>query len=105
MERNNEKNFWEKMLFANKVKRILEKLEIDSEAFQKEYENDTTRPRRGVAVPTDNEVEAVETFLQTNDYASFLKTIGAKSRVKADSTLRRVLTWRGAEQDEITVDA
>ncbi len=66
------KNFWTKMLSAQKVKRILEKRGLDPESFRKNYESDTNRGPRRASRPSDKEVNSVEAFLKTGDYAGLM---------------------------------
>ena len=89
------KDFWSKMLSAAKVKRILETRGFDSDAFRKDYEADTNRGPRKASRPTDKEINAVESFLKTGNYDSYLKALDTRSRPKADSALRRVVAWKG----------
>lgn len=93
--RKSTKDFWEKLLSAAKVKRILEKRGFDPEAFRKDYEADTQRGPRKAARPSDKEIDAAESFLKDGDYGAFQKSLGTNSRTKADSTLRRVIAWKG----------
>ncbi len=90
-----EKDFWSKMLSAYKVKRILEKRGFDAEAFRRDYESDTNRGPRKASKPTDREIASVENFLKSGDYAAFMTELTTKSRPKADSVLRRVVSWKG----------
>ena len=89
------KNFWTKMLSAQKVKRILEKRGLDPEAFRKNYESDTNRGPRRASRPSDKEVNSVEAFLKTGDYPGLMTSLGTKSRPKADAAIRRVVAWKG----------
>ncbi len=89
------KDFWSKMLSAQKVKRILEKRGFDAEAFRKDYESDTNRGPRRASRPSDKEVNSVEGFLKTGDYPGLMTALGTKSRPKADAAIRRVVTWKG----------
>jgi hypothetical protein len=89
------KNFWNKMLSAQKVKRILERRGFDTEAFRKDYESDTNRGPRKAARPTDREINAVESFLKSGNYSDFMEGLGTKSRPAADAALRRVVAWKG----------
>ena len=89
------KDFWNKMLSAAKVKRILEKRGFDSDAFRRDYEADTNRGPRKAAKPSEKEINAVESFLKTGDYDLYLKALDTNSRPKADSALRRVVAWKG----------
>lgn len=89
------KNFWTKMLSAQKVKRILEKRGLDPESFRKSYESDTNRGPRRASRPSDKEVNSVEAFLKTGDYPGLMTSLGTKSRPKADAAIRRVVAWKG----------
>ncbi len=89
------KDFWSKMLSAQKVKRILEKRGVDADAFRKEYESDTNRGPRRASRPSDREVNAVEAFLKSGDYPQLLSALNTKSRPKADAAIRRVVAWKG----------
>ena len=88
-------DFWNKMLSARKVRRILEKRGFDADAFRKDYELDTNRGPRKASKPSEKEINAVEGFLKSGDYEKFLDRLDTESRPKADSALRRVLTWKG----------
>lgn len=89
------KDFWGKMLSAQKVKRILEKRGFDAEAFRRDYESDTNRGPRRATRPSDKEVNSVEGFLKTGDYHALMVALGTKSRPKADAAIRRVVAWKG----------
>lgn len=89
------KNFWTKMLSAQKVKRILEKRGLDPESFRKNYESDTNRGPRRASRPSDKELNSVEAFLKTGDYPGLMTSLGTKSRPKADAAIRRVVAWKG----------
>ena len=89
------KDFWTKMLSAQKVKRILEKRGFDAEAFRRDYETDTNRGPRRASRPSDKQVNSVEGFLKTGDYHGLMQAIGTKSRPKADAAIRRVVAWKG----------
>ena len=62
---------------------------------RRDYEADTQRGPRKAAKPSDKEIDAAELFAKTGDYGSFLKALGTHSRTKADSSLRRVIAWKG----------
>ncbi|MCS5620060.1 MAG: hypothetical protein NZ808_09385 [Myxococcota bacterium] len=89
------KNFWTKMLSAQKVKRILEKRGLDPESFRKNYESDTNRGPRRASRPSDKEMNSVDAFLKTGDYPGLMTSLGTKSRPKADAAIRRVVAWKG----------
>ncbi len=89
------KDFWSKMLSAQKVKRILEKRGWDAEAFRKDYESDTNRGPRRATRPSDREINAVEAFLKSGDYPQLLSALSTRSRPKADAAIRRVVAWKG----------
>lgn len=89
------KDFWSKMLSAQKVKRILEKRGFDAEAFRRDYESDTHRGPRRASKPSDREINAVEGFLKSGDYPALLSALNTKSRPKADAAIRRVVAWKG----------
>ena len=89
------KNFWTKMLSAQKVKRILEKRGVDVEAFRRDYESDTNRGPRRASRPSDKEINSVEAFLKTGNYEGLMTALGTKSRPKADAAIRRVVAWKG----------
>lgn len=89
------KDFWTKMLSAHKVKRILEKRDMDPDAFRRDYESDTNRGPRKASRPSDREISSVEGFLKTGDYQDLMNALGTKSRPKADAAIRRVVAWRG----------
>jgi hypothetical protein len=93
--RSSNKDFWSKMLSAQKVKRILEKRGFDAEAFRKDYESDKNRGPRTASKPAEREINAVESFLKNGDYPSFMEALGTKSRPAADAALRRVVAWKG----------
>jgi hypothetical protein len=90
-----QRDFWSKMLAARKVRRILEKRGFDAEAFRKDYELDTNRGPRKASKPSEKEINAVEGFVKSGDYEKLLDRLDTESRPKADSALRRVLTWKG----------
>ncbi len=89
------KDFWDKMLSAHKVKRILEKRGFDAEAFRRDYETDSNRGPRKASRPSDREISAVEAFLKSGNYPGLLSSLGTGSRPKADAAIRRVVTWKG----------
>ena len=59
------KPFWNKMLSAWKVKRILESRGFDAERFRRDYEADSHRGPRRPGRPPIREIEAVENFLKS----------------------------------------
>ncbi len=89
------RDFWTKMLSAQKVKRILEKRGVDAETFRKDYEADTNRGPRKAMRPSDREINAVDAFLKSGDYPQLLSALNTKSRPKADAAIRRVVAWKG----------
>ena len=89
------KDFWGKMLSAQKVKRILEKRGFDADAFRKDYESDKNRGPRKASKPSEREINAVESFLKNGDYTRFMEGLGTRSRPAADAALRRVVAWKG----------
>ncbi len=91
------KPFWNRMLSAWKVKRILESQGFDIEAFRRDYEADTHRGPRRPGRPPEREISAVESFLKSGDYQSFMTSLKTDSRPKADSALRRVVEWKGQD--------
>lgn len=91
------KPFWNRMLSAWKVKRILESHGFDTEGFRRDYEADTHRGPRRPGRPPAQEISAVEEFLKSGDYQLFMTSLGTDSRPKADSALRRVVEWKGQD--------
>ena len=91
------KPFWNRMLSAWKVKRILESRGFDAESFRQDYEADTHRGPRRPGRPPEREISAVENFLKSGDYQSFMTSLETDSRPKADSALRRVVEWKGQD--------
>jgi hypothetical protein len=91
------KPFWNRMLSAWKVKRILEARGFDAEAFRRDYEADTHRGPRRPGRPPEREINAVDDFLKSGDYQGFMNSLGTDSRPKADSALRRVVEWKGQD--------
>lgn len=86
--------FWSKVLAAPKVKRILEKRGFSTEAFQRDYEADTSRGPRAPKRPTRAQLDAVEAFERTGDFEGLKAALGTKSSAVANSTLRRVVQFK-----------
>ena len=61
--------FWSKVLAAPKVKRILEKRGFSPDAFQRDYEADTSRGSRTPKRPSRSQIDAVEAFAFDGIYA------------------------------------
>ncbi len=86
--------FWNKVLSAAKVKRILEKRGFDPEAFRRDYEADTSRGPRMPKRPSRIEIDSVEAFQKTGDFEGLKVALGTKSAAVANSALRRVLQFK-----------
>jgi hypothetical protein len=86
--------FWTKVLAAPKVKRILEKHGIKPDAFQRDYEADSSRGPRAPKRPTRAQIDAVEAFQKTGDFESFKKSLSTTSSTVANSALRRVVQFK-----------
>jgi len=86
--------FWSKVLAAPKVKRILEKRGFSPEAFQRDYEADTSRGPRAPKRPSRNQIDAVEAFQQSGDFEALKRALSTESSAVANSTLRKVLQFK-----------
>jgi hypothetical protein len=86
--------FWSKVLAAPKVKRILEKRGFNPEAFQRDYEADTSRGPRVPKRPARNQIDAVEAFQQSGDFDALKSALSTESSAVANSTLRRVVQFK-----------
>ena len=86
--------FWSKVLAAPKVKRILEKRGFSPDAFQRDYEADTSRGPRLPNRPSRIQLDAVEAFQQTGDFEVLKKALGTDSSAVANSALRRVVQFQ-----------
>jgi len=85
--------FWSKVLAGPKVKRILEKRGFSPEAFQRDYEADTSRGPRSPKRPTRNQIDAVEAFQRSGDFEALKRALSTESSAVANSTLRRVVQF------------
>lgn len=86
--------FWSKVLAAPKVKRILEKRGFSPEAFQRDYEADTSRGPRSPKRPSRLQIDAVEAFQRSGDFDALKESLGTKSSAVANSALRRVVQFK-----------
>jgi hypothetical protein len=86
--------FWSKVLAAPKVKRILERRGFSPEAFQRDYEADTSRGPRTPKRPSRVQIDAVEAFQQSGDFDALKRTLGTDSSAVANSALRRVVQFK-----------
>lgn len=87
-------DFWNKMLSAAKVKRILEKRGVDPSAFRRDYEADNSRGPRKPKQPTKREMDAVEVFQRTGDFEALKRSLSRQSTAAANAALRRVLQFK-----------
>jgi hypothetical protein len=86
--------FWSKVLAAPKVKRILEKRGFSPEAFQRDYEVDTSRGPRVPKRPSRGQIDAVEAFQRSGDFEALKSALSTESSAVANSTLRRVVQFK-----------
>jgi len=86
--------FWSKVLAAPKVKRILEKRGFMPDAFQRDYEADSSRGPRVPKRPTRAQIDAVEAFQKTGDFEAFKQLLSTTSSAVANSALRRVVQFK-----------
>jgi hypothetical protein len=86
--------FWSKVLAAPKVKRILEKRGFSPEAFQRDYEADTSRGSRTPKRPSRSQIDAVEAFQRSGDFEALKRALSTDSSAVANSTLRRVVQFK-----------
>jgi hypothetical protein len=86
--------FWSKVLAAPKVKRILEKRGFSPEAFQRDYEADTSRGPRSPQRPSRTQIDAVEAFQQSGDFDALKRALSTESSAVANSSLRRVMQFK-----------
>jgi len=86
--------FWSKVLAAPKVKRILEKRGFSPEAFQRDYEADSSRGPRSPKRPSRAQIDAVEAFQKTGDFEAFKQSLSTTSSAVANSALRRVVQFK-----------
>ena len=85
--------FWSKVLAAPKVKRILENRGFSPEAFQRDYEADTSRGPRTPKRPNRAQIDAVEAFQQSGDFEALKRALNTGSSAVANSALRRVVQF------------
>jgi len=85
--------FWSKVLAAPKVKRILEKRGFSPDAFQRDYEADTSRGPRIPQRPSRSQIDAVEAFQRSGDFEALKRALTTESSAVANSTLRRVVQF------------
>jgi hypothetical protein len=83
--------FWSKVLAAPKVKRILEKRGFSPEAFQRDYEADTSRGSRTPKRPSRSQIDAVQ---RSGDFEALKRALSTDSSAVANSTLRRVVQFK-----------
>ncbi len=86
--------FWSKVLAAPKVRRILERRGFSPEAFQRDYEADTSRGPRVPKRPVRVQIDAVEAFQQTGDFEALKHSLSTESSAVANSALRRVVQFK-----------
>jgi hypothetical protein len=86
--------FWSKVLAAPKIKRILEKRGFSPDAFQRDYEADTSRGPRLPKRPSRAQLDAVEAFQRSGDFEALKKALGTESSAVANSALRRVVQFQ-----------
>lgn len=86
--------FWSKVLAGPKVKRILEKRGFSPEAFQRDYEADTSRGPRSPKRPSRIQIDAVEAFQKSGDFEALKEALNTKSSAVANSALRRVVQFK-----------
>jgi hypothetical protein len=86
--------FWSKVLAAPKVKRILERRGFSAEAFQRDYEADTSRGPRMPKRPGRDQLDAVEAFQRSGDFEALKRALSTDSSAVANSTLRRVVQFK-----------
>ncbi len=91
--RKGSEEFWSKVLAAPKVKRILEKRGFSPEAFQRDYEADTSRGSRTPKRPSRGQIDAVEAFQRSGDFEALKRALSTESSAVANSTLRRVVQF------------
>jgi hypothetical protein len=82
------------VLAAPKVKRILEKRGFNPDAFQRDYEADTSRGPRLPKRPSRAQLDAVEAFQQNGDFEALKKALVTESSAVANSALRRVVQFQ-----------
>ena len=92
--RKSPEEFWSKVLAAPKVKRILEKRGFSPEAFQRDYEADTSRGPRTPKRPSRAQIDAVEAFQKSGDFEALKRSLNTESTAVANSALRRVLQFK-----------
>ena len=92
--------FWSKVLAAPKVKRILEKRGFNPEAFQRDYEADTSRGPRAPKRPAKTQIDAVEVFQQSGDFEALKRALSTESSAVANSALRRVVQFKALGGDK-----
>ena len=76
------------------MKRILEKRGFSPDAFQRDYEADTSRGPRLPNRPSRVQLDAVEAFQQTGDFEVLKKALATDSSAVANSALRRVVQFQ-----------
>lgn len=92
-----QRSIWESaQLSGAKVGRILDKMQVNREEFEKLYKDEKLLklPPR----PTDIEVEAVKNFMNTGDFVQLQKDLDIGNSVtSANSAIRRVTQWRAID--------
>ncbi len=86
-------DFWSKVLASPTVKRILEKRGFSPEAFQRDYEADTSRGPRTPKRPSRSQIDAVEAFQRSGDFEALKRALSTESSAVANSTFRRVVQF------------
>ena len=76
-------DFWDKLLSASKVKRILEAMDVNPAQFQKKYEGDTSRGPTGPRELTEKQLSAIKAFQKSGDVEALMKGTGKKSKQSA----------------------
>ena len=88
--------FWEesRLLSSNKVKRILKQRGFDTNAFAKDYIEDTSRASRGAdRPPSAKQIEAVEIFLKDGNVDFLKANLDLKTSAAALNMVSRVQSY------------
>ena len=87
--------FWEesRLLSSNKVKRILKQRGFDTNAFAKDYIEDTSRGTRADRPPSAQQIEAVEIFLKDGDAENLKENLELKTSAAALNMVSRVQSY------------
>ena len=86
-------DLFDNVLSGAKTKRVLVKLGVDPEKFDKAYREDNERAPRTIPPPTEEEFIAVDNFLATGNFVAFQNELD-RSPHSCNSTLRRVIQYR-----------